>query len=63
VALAGNRVSVVELEVELQDVYAWLTEESKSAAAVVPRYHRPYLIRADVAGLGHPGDLDVGVTR
>src|SRR6516165_2790829 len=62
-ALAGNRILVVELQVELQHVDLRLADKANRAAAAVLRHHRAYLIGADVPGLGHPGNLDVGISH
>ena len=62
-ALARDRIPVIELQVELQRVHRRLTDKAKGAGAAVLREDRSDLIRADVPGLGHPGDLDVGVGR
>src|ERR1700722_4876923 len=62
-SLTGDGVSTVEFQVELQDIHSGLTEKSQVATTSVLRQHRADLIRADVAGLGPPGDRDVGVGR
>src|SRR5271168_1863444 len=62
-ALAVNRVSMVEFQVEFEDIHSRFADKSQITAAAVLRQDRTYLIRADVPCLGHPGDLEVGVGR
>ena len=44
VGLAGDRIPVVEFQVELQDIHRGLAEESQVAAATVLRQDRTNLI-------------------
>src|SRR6201999_1266868 len=58
-----HRVLAVQLEIELQHIDHRLADEAEQTIVLVVVNRVAHLASADPARVGHPGHLDVGVSR